>query len=82
MFTVAAAAVGIAGIVFAVVHHREPTEHWSIDAIRSEYEKISLPSGSRPLGQLDTLVKYGVSAISGRYKGVKRQRQRSAALSR
>jgi len=67
MFIVAAAAVGIAGIVFGVVEHRAPTEHWSIEAIRSEYTRIRLPSGSRPLGQLDTLVKYGVTAVSGRY---------------
>ena len=66
-FLVAIALLVVAVIVLTVVNRPMPQEHWSAEAIRSEYQEIKLPGGARAVGELDLLVKYGVTSVSGRY---------------
>jgi hypothetical protein len=68
LLVVAIALLVGAVIVFTIVNRPKPHGQWSVEAIQSEYREISLPEGTRALGGLDVLAKYGVTAVSGRYE--------------
>lgn len=67
LFVAVIALVVITVIVLTIANRARPTEHWSVSAIRSEYQKIGVPSDSAALGDLDVLTKYGVNAVGRRY---------------
>jgi hypothetical protein len=67
LFVAMIALVVITVIVLTIVNRPTPTEHWSVSAIRSEYQKIGVPPGSTVAGDMDVLTKYGVNAVGRRY---------------
>jgi hypothetical protein len=71
LIVVAVALLVITVIVLTIVNRPQPTEHWSAEAIRSEYQKIRQPAGVNAVGAPDVVSKYGVNAVSARYDASK-----------